>query len=182
MFSSERTQNGVVSFVIIVAVVSSLFFVNNVQYYYGSFSLASTMEVNVVKITVVNIDPTNDSIYPILAFTINFRTNTTYEGNVRLTALYGSIWLNDDFLSFTSLSTAITSDSDQLLTPGYDKNFTLGKTINARADRTTILDANSTDTWSWFIRFRYSFMTFDESNTLTTRVRYFNWTWTPTIL
>ena len=182
MISNERTQNTIVSFVIIIALVSSVFLVNNVQYYNGSFALASRMEVSLVSTVIRDIDPTNDSIYPRLSFILNFRTDSPSEGNVRLNYIDAAIWLNDDYLTFTGLSRYISADGDQLLTPGYDKNFTLAKTVNSEVDRTAILDANSTDSWGWFVRFRYNFITFENTRSLTWRTLYLNWTGSTTIL
>ena len=180
MISSERTQTAIVSFVIILTMVSSVFLVNNVQYYNGSFTLASRMEVSLVRTVVRDIDPTNDSIYPALSFTLNFRTDSPTAGNVRLNYIDAVIWLNDDYLSFTTLSRYLSGD--QLLTPAFDRNFTLSKTINSETDRTTFLDANSTDSWNWFVRFRYNFITFENSRSITWRTLYYNWTGSTTFL
>ncbi|MHA2024770.1 MAG: hypothetical protein ACW98U_02620 [Candidatus Thorarchaeota archaeon] len=182
MISSERSQNTIVSFVIILTVVSSVFLFNNVQYYHGSFTLATRMEVNLVSTVVRDIDPTNDSIYPILSFTLNFRTDSPSEGNVRLNYIEATIWLNDDYLSFTGLSRYLSTDADQLLHPDFDRNFTLSKTVDSEADRTAFLDANSTDSWNWYVRFRYNFITFENPRSLTWRVLYLNWTGSTTIL
>lgn len=182
MISSERTQNGIVSFVIILALVSSVILVNNVQYYNGSFTLASRMKVSLVSTVVRDIDPTNDSIYPRLAFTFNFRTDAPNEGNVRLNYMDAGVWLNDDKLSFTVFTKSFSNDADQLLHPEYDRNFTISQITNSDADRTAIHQANSTDTWSWFVRLRYNFITFDISRSLTWRILYYNWTGATTIL
>jgi hypothetical protein len=182
MISSNRAQNGIVAFVIILSVVSSVVLANNMQYYNGSFTLASRMEVTLVSTVIRDFDPTNDSINPRLAFTFNFRTNSPTEGNVRLVYADAVLWLNSDYLSLSTISRYFTSDDDQLLTTTYNKNHTLSRVIDAESDRTTIIDANSTGSWNWFVRFRYNFITFDNDQSQTWRTIYYNWTGSTTIL
>jgi hypothetical protein len=181
MISSQRTQNVIVSFSIILALVSSVFLVNNALYYSGSFELAGRMEVSLVKTVVSDIDPTNESLYPRLSFTLNFRTDALTEGNVRLISISATAWLNDDYLSYTDIGTG-TASADQLLHPGYNVNFTLARTVNSDTDRNTILQADSTDTWNWYIRVSYDFITFDDSHSRTSRILYLNSTGSTTIL
>ena len=176
MISSERAQNVIVSFVIIAAVVSSVLLVSNGQYYSGSYLLAGRMEVNLEELVVGDIDPVNASLYPIISLTFNFRTNSPIEGDVRLTYFDAVLWLNDDHLSLTVFNRYLNDDANRVLHPGYDRNFTMTTRMNSNTDRTTVLDADDADTWNWFIRFRYSFITFNEANSKVTRVLYYNWT------
>ncbi|KXH77172.1 MAG: hypothetical protein AM326_05525 [Candidatus Thorarchaeota archaeon SMTZ-45] len=174
MISSERSQNIIVAFLIISAMVSSVFLVGNVQYYSGSYVLAGRMNVNLVEVLAGNVDQENESIYPFLSFTFNFQTDSPIEGNVRLTVIYGTVWLNDDLLSYTVFNRYLNNDADQLLHPGYDSNFTLASEINSETDRNTVLQADMVDTWNWYIRLRYTFITFDEAQSQTSRTLYFN--------
>jgi len=182
MISSQRSQNVIVSFVIIVAVVSSAFLVNNAQYYSGSYELAGRMEVSLLDTVVSDIDPTNESIYPSISFKLNFRTDALTEGNVRLLFIGATVSLNDDSLSYTDFRRGVTVYAEQLLHPGYDVNFTLSRTINSDTDRNSIFQADSIDTWNWYIRVSYDFITFDEPRSRTSRVLYFNSTGSTTIL
>ncbi|MFW9792888.1 MAG: hypothetical protein ACFFEE_01195 [Candidatus Thorarchaeota archaeon] len=182
MIASERNQNIIVTFVIIIALVSSVFLVNNIQAYSGSYALAGSLEVNPVRTVVRDVDPSNASLFPIISFTFNFYTDAQLEGNVRLNFMDAAVYLNDDHLSLMSFERTLTSDADQILYPGYDRNFTLAQASNADSDRNTILDANNTSTWNWYIRFRYNFIIFDESRSLTWRVLYFNWTGSTTVI
>jgi hypothetical protein len=174
MISSQRTQNVIVSFFIIIALVSSVFLVNNALYYSGSYELAGRMEVSLVKTVVSDIDPTNESLDPRLVFTLNFRTEASREGNVRLIVIGLTAWLNDDSLSYSYFQRGVTASSDQLLHPGYNVNFTLARTIDSDADRNTILQADNTDTWNWYVRVSYDFITFDDSRSRTSRILYLN--------
>ncbi|MFW9768382.1 MAG: hypothetical protein ACFFF9_06470 [Candidatus Thorarchaeota archaeon] len=182
MISSERSQNVIVASVIILSVVCSLFFANNMQYYNGSFTLASRMEVSLESTVIQDLDPTNESIYPRLTFTLNFRTNSPVEGNVRLIFLEAVIWLNDDYLSLSTITRYLSGDENQLLTPDYNKNHTLSRIVNSNTDRSKIIDANNTDSWHWFVRFRYNFITFDNPRSTTWRILYYNWTGSTTVL
>ncbi len=174
MISSERSQNVIVAFLIISAIVSSVFLVGNIEYYSGSYVLAGRMEVNLVDVIVGNIDQENESVDPYLSLYFNFRTDAPTGGNVRLKALYATVWLNDDLLSYTVLNRDLSNNPNQLLYPGYDSNFTLATTINSDTDRSAILQADIDDTWNWYVRLRYTFITFDEEQSLTWRILYFN--------
>lgn len=180
MISSERAQNVIISIVIIVAVVSSVLLINNEQYYSGSYILADNMQVSVVQIVVSDIDPTNESLYPRLSFTFNFRTDAPSEGNVRLWTIDTSVTLNDDHLSLTTFDRSLTNDPDQFLHPNYNANFTLAKTINSNTDRATILQADNVSTWNWYLRLRYSIIAFNEGPSM--RTLYFNWTGPTTVI
>jgi hypothetical protein len=176
MISSERTQNFIVAFVIIATLVSTVFLVSNAQYYSGSYILAGKMEVTLGEVVLGDIDQGNESIYPYLSFIFNFRTDSPVEGDVRLTYIGASISLNDDPLSLTVLDRYLNNDEVRVLHPGYDRNITVGRTINSNTDRTTILDADNTDTWNWNIRLSYSFITFGNADSQVFRTLYFEWT------
>ncbi len=182
MISSDRAQNVIVSFVIITAVVSSVLLVGNANYYSGSYVLAGRLEVSIVDTIVSDLAPANDSIYPVLAFTINFRTDSPIEGNVQLTAIYASVFLNDDLLSYTPFSRDISNDAKRLLHPAYNSNFTLATRINSNTDRTTILQADSSETWNWYLNLRYEFITFNEPRSLARIYLSFNWTDSTTVI
>ncbi|MHA2396763.1 MAG: hypothetical protein ACXAC0_08665 [Candidatus Thorarchaeota archaeon] len=162
--------------------MSSILLVSNAQYFSGSYVLAGRMEVTIEEIIVGDIDPGNESVFPFLSFNLNFRTDSPTEGNVRLRYISGTAWLNDDLLSLTVLQRYINNDADQILHPGYNSNFALGNTINSDTDRSTILQADSTDTWNWYLRLTYGFFTFDEERSLIYRTLYFNWTGPTTII
>ncbi len=180
MISSDRTQSAIVAFTIIAAIVSSLFLAGNTQYYSGSYALAGRMEVEIVKTTVSNIDPTNTSVFPRIAFTFNMHTDAETEGNVRLGFLGANVYLNGDQLSYTPLAYTVPWDR-QPLYPNYDENYTLGSTTIS-LDRDTVLLANSTGQWHWEVTFRYYFTTFEEADSITWRYIFFNWTGSTTIL
>jgi hypothetical protein len=181
MISSERAQNVIVTFVIIAAVVSSVLLVGNGQYYSGSYILAGRMEVALEELVVRDIDPGNSSIYPGISLTFNFRTDSPIEGDVRLTYIDAILWLNDDRLSYTVFNRYLNNDATRVLHPGYDRNFTLATRLNSNTDRDTVLDADGTDTWNWYIRLRYSFITFNEARSSVMRSLYYNWTATTII-
>lgn len=174
MISSERSQNIIVSIVIIGAVVSSVLLVGNAQYYSGSYVLVEKMQVSIVQVVVSDIDPANQSIYPLLSFTFNFLTDSPSEGNVRLTSIDASVTLNDDLLSLTTFDKSLTDDPKGVLHPGYNTTFTLAKTINSNTDRATILHADNISIWNWRLRLRYNILLFDKGQS--SRTLYFNWT------
>lgn len=174
MISSERSQNIIIAITIIAAVVSSGFLVSNSNYYTGSYALVGQMNVDIVKTEVSSIDPGNETIFPRIVFTVNLRTTSATEGNVRVNFLGGEATLNGDLLSYTSLARSIPFDN-QALYPDYDRNFTL-RGVTAASDRDAVIDAYQTDTWQWLVTLRYSFYIFDEYGSITFRFLEYNYT------
>ena len=179
MIESDRVQNAIVVSVIIVAVVSSTFLVSNTSFYGGSYSLAARMTVSLLDVQVSNIDHTNESINPSVRLTFNLATSSQSEGNVRLTFMGAAVWLNDDKLSYLILS-YIPPIEEQYLYPEFNENYVM-QSAAAGDDIQAILDADTSDIWSWTIEFRYSFIIFDEPGTITFRFIDFNTTITTII-
>jgi len=175
MIASERTQNVIVTFVIIAALVSSVALVSNASYYGGSYILAETLGVDLVETKVSGINHENDSIFPRLSFTFNFRTNTQLIGDVRVKFIGLVVSLNDQGLHYTTFTRIIPTEYEQLY-PGYNRNFTLGKTTSDDIDRNIILQADNSSSWNWFLIFRYYYITFDISESITWRYLDYNFT------
>ena len=174
MISSERSQNVIIAITIIAAVVSSGLLVSNSNYYTGSYELVGRMSVDIVKTSVTNIDPVNESIIPRILLTVNLHTTSATEGNVRVNFLGGEATLNGDLLSYTTLARHIPMDN-QSLHPDYNSNFTLIGAANDD-DRDAVIDAYQADTWHWYITLRYSFYIFDQYGSITFRFLTFNYT------
>ena len=175
MIASERSQNVIVTLVIIVALVSSAFLVSNASYYGGSYILAETLEVDLVETKVSGINHENESVYPRLSFTFNFRTNTRLAGNVRVKFLGLVVSLNNDALTYTQFTQLVPEEFEQLH-PDYNRNFTLGRTTSDTEDRNTVLHADNTSSWNWFLTFRFYYITFDISESITWRFIDYNYT------
>ena len=176
MIASERSQNIIVVSVIMITIVSSMFLAGNAAYYGGSYSLAGKLTVSLLEIEVSNIDQTNETINPGIRLTFNIATTSLSEGNVKLTFMGATVWLNDDLLSLTSFA-RIPPVDEQNLYPEFDTNYTMSNTATFE-DRQAILDAETSGLWFWDITFRYSFIVFDERGTLTWRWFDFNTTLT----
>jgi hypothetical protein len=172
MISSERPQNFIVAVMIITAVISSGFIIGNAQYYGGSFALAGMLAVNLTDIHVSNVDPTNASITPGISLTFNFAVNAQAEGNVRITFVGATLWLNNYLLSLTPFAYT-PALADQYLYSNFDRNIILSQTVSPVYDRQTIIDAYQSSTWAWNITLRYSYIVFDEPNTIMWRWYYF---------
>ncbi|TFH03799.1 MAG: hypothetical protein E4H14_16040 [Candidatus Thorarchaeota archaeon] len=174
MIASERTQNMIVVIVIMVAIISSGLLVSNATYYGGSYSLAGRLEVNLIEVKVTNINHTEGSSDPSISLTFNLHTSSLYEGNVRITFMGATITLNEDLLSYTPV--AYTPPvSEQYLHPEFNETYTLSNTATTY-DREAILDADTSSTWNWEIRYRYSFIVFDQAGTIIFRYLDFNTT------
>ncbi len=173
MIASERSQNVIVTLVIIVALVSSVFLVSNAQYYGGSYILAEKMEVDLLETKVSKIDHENESIYPSISFTFNFHIDARLTGNVRMKFLGLVVSLNNEALTYTTFTRIIPDELEQLY-PDYDRNFTLAKTTYTTQDRNIILQADNASSWNWFLTLRYYYITFDIRESITWRFIDFN--------
>ena len=177
MIASERVQNIIVVSVIIVAVISSMFLGANAAYYGNTYALAERVDVSLLDIEVRNIDHDNETINPRIILSFNLATTSISEGNVKIIFFGATVWLNNDLLSLTSFSHEPTFD-EEYLTPDYNHNITMGNSATTVLDKQAILDADTSGTWEWYIRFRYAFIVFDVLGTRTTRWLNFNSTLT----
>ncbi len=179
MIASERSQNIIVVITIITAIISAGMLTANSSYYGGTYSLAGRMDVSLVDIEIRYLDYTNESVNPKITLFFNLKANSELEGNVRITFMGASVYLNDDILSYTSF--AYTPPlAAQYVHPGFNQTYGLFNFAISN-DREAVLQANSTDTWNWEVEFRYSFIVFDERGTITWRYLYFNSTSTTVI-
>ncbi|MFW9960763.1 MAG: hypothetical protein ACFFDV_07090 [Candidatus Thorarchaeota archaeon] len=165
MISSERSLNIIVIIMIVTALISSGFIIGNGQYYGGSFVLAGRLEINLADIHVSNVDPSNASIDPAVSLTFNFAIDAQAEGNVRLTFVGATVWLNNDLLSYTAFAHTPAVEN-QYLYSNFDRDIVMARTIDSIADRQTIIDAYLASTWAWNITLRYSIIVFDEPDTV----------------
>lgn len=174
MIASERAQNIIVVSVIMVAVVSSMFLVDNAAYYGGSYSLAGRLNVTLLEVKVSNINHTSETTNPYLNITFNIATSSLLEGNVRITFMGANITLNGDILSYTIFS-HIPRGEDQYVYPNFNNNYSMGDDATD-SDRETILESDTSGIWFWQITFRYSFIVFEERGTIIFRWINFNTT------
>lgn len=172
MIASERSQNIIVAATIVIAIVSSGFLIGNAQYYGGTYILAGRLEFNLVDIRVSNVPPENESISPGISLVFNIAVPAEAEGNVRITFIGATLYLNNDILSLTSFSLT-PALSDQYLHSNYNRNVTLSNTASSSADRQTIIDAYFSSTWAWNVTLRCSLIVFDVYGTITWRWHYF---------
>ncbi|RDE15763.1 MAG: hypothetical protein C4K48_02990 [Candidatus Thorarchaeota archaeon] len=166
MIASGRFQNIIIVLTIAVAIISSGFIVTNASYYGGTYVLAERLEVSLAEIHVSNVDPGNSSVNPLISLAFNMRIDVQAVGNVRVTFLGATLWLNNDLLSYTSFSHSPTL-VDQYLHSDYDSNVTMSQSVTD--DRQTVLDAYLSSTWAWNVTLRYSFIVFDVRDTIAWR-------------
>jgi hypothetical protein len=167
MIASERSQNIIIVAMLITALISSGLLIGNAQYYGGTYILAGRLEATLVDIHVSNVNTTDASKNPNIALTFNFAIPAQAVGNVRITFIGATLWINNDLLSLTSFSTSILAD--QHLYSNFSQNVVMSQTASSIADHQAIIDAYLTSTWAWNVTLRYSFIVFDESNTITWR-------------
>jgi hypothetical protein len=168
MIASDRTQNIIVAGMIVVTIMSSVFLVNNAMYYSGSYALVGRLDVTMDAPIVTNIDPTNESIFPSVTLSFHLVSQSTLEGNVRITFIGADVSLNDDSLSYTPFAKTIPL-AEQHLTPSYNKTIVFSRSTYTEEDdldRQTILNAYNLGVWNWTVVLRYSFIVFDEPGSI----------------
>jgi hypothetical protein len=172
MIASERFQNIIIISMIITALISSGFLIGNAQYYGGSYVLAGQVDVTLVDIHISNINTTDESKNPNVVLTFNLAIAAQAEGNVRITFFGADLWLNNDKLALTPFSYS-PALADQYLYSNYDRDIMMSQTANTGPDRQAIIDAYLASTWAWNVTLRYSFIVFDDVNTIMWRWLYF---------
>ncbi len=173
MIASDKNQNIIVATMIIAAIVSSVFLVNNAMFYSGSYALAGRMEVDMLTPVVTNIDVANESVRPRVSISFNMHSTSPFDGNMRVTFVGAQVTLNGDLLSYLQFA-KVPSIDDQSVHPGYNVTFELAQTPapDELEDRNAIIHAYNISYWNWTVVFRYSFIVFDEPGSIT-------WVYTP---
>ena len=116
MIASDKNQNIIVATMIIAAIVSSVFLVNNAMFYSGSYALAGRMEVDMLTPVVTNIDVANESVRPRVSISFNMQSTSPFDGNMRITFVGAQVTLNGDLLSYLQFA-KVPSIDDQSVKP-----------------------------------------------------------------
>lgn len=168
MIASERFQNIIIVLTISAAIIGSGFMVGNAYYYGGTYVLTERLDISLAAIHVSNADPGNSTGNPLVSLIFNMRVSAQAEGNVRVTFLGATLWLNNDILSLMAFAST-PSLADQYLHSGYDRNVTMSQSAGPPDDNQAIWDAYNTSTWAWNVTLRYSMIVFDVAGTITWR-------------
>ncbi len=162
MIADTKTQNIIVVATLILGIVSGLGLATSSSYFAGSYALVTKLEFDLLEVRVTGLDPTNESINPRITLVFNIKTPTGYFGDASLSYLQASVALNGEqfVYSQTQWRKNIPTE-DQLLFPGYDKNFTMGETLPVLSDKQILYDAESSGAWNFTIVLTISYRIFD---------------------
>lgn len=167
MIASDRSQNIIVATMIIAALVSSVFLINNAMFYSGSYALVGGMQVEMLTPAVSNIDVANESVSPRVSISFNLHATSPFDGNMRITFVGAQVTLNGDLLSYMQFAKVVPVDQ-QSVHPGYNATFELAQSPgpDELEDRDTIISAYNMSYWNWTVMFRYSYIVFDEPGSI----------------
>jgi hypothetical protein len=162
MIASERSQNIIIIVTIVTAIVCTGFTVGNAQYYGGTYVLINRLEISLTDIHVSNVG--TNITNPVIALTFNLEMPFQATGNVRITFLGATVWLNDDILSYTSFA-YVPPLADQYLQSNMNRNVTMSQTSGS-SDAQAVNDAYLSSTWAWNVTLRFSHIVFDEPDSI----------------
>ena len=94
MIDSERTQNLLVLFTIIVSLISVFGLVSSSSYYSGSYQIIRELTIDLENVYVSNVDPGNETINPSLSMHFNILSPQTGSGKATITFLRAQVFLN----------------------------------------------------------------------------------------
>ncbi|MHA1960846.1 MAG: hypothetical protein ACW99U_11470 [Candidatus Thorarchaeota archaeon] len=173
MISKDRPQNFIVVLTIIAAVFSGFSLVSTATHYSGSYIIISHLEVDLVDVTVRNVDPTNTTINPSVSAAFNFKAPNVDAGSASLTFLTAQILLNGESFTYAYFRLSIPSEHRTVF-PGYDRNFSVGSTISIMEDKQILYNASAIDTWTFTVVLTMFYHLF-ESRAESVRILAFAW-------
>jgi len=150
MIESTKTQNAIVVATILIGVFSGVGLVSSTSFYSGSINVVASLDIDLQDILIANLDPTNESVNPALVMVFSVKAPQTGTGQMTLTFLRASVNLNNESLSYTSFQNFIVL-KDRSVTPGYDRNLTVGSTILSLQDKQLLYNASEKVQWTFSI-------------------------------
>ncbi len=150
MIADIRTQNMIIATTIILSLVAASSLVVSTNYFVGSFSLVTNLDVQMISLILSNFDPTNMTKNPSIYLTFNIKVSGAGTGDVTLTYLTASVALNGESFDYISLHKKILPDAGRLY-PQYERNFTLAASIRDDLDKAILLSAEEDGNWTFVV-------------------------------
>jgi len=164
MIADTKTQNIIVVATLILGIVSGLGLATSSSYFIGSYSLVTNLEFNLLEVRISGLDPTNESINPRITLVFNANVSGGSAGDASIKYFRVQVTLNDEPFLYTQTQWRKNVPlADQLLYPGYNKNFTMGETLYELADKQILYDAENYGNWTFSILLVVSYSVFGDA-------------------
>lgn len=170
MIESTKSQNIIVLSTIIIGLISGAYLTSSTSYYSGSYAIARYMTVSLEDVQIANLDPSNDSINPSLLMVFNLKAPELTTGQVTLTYLSAVVHLDQDLIMYETFQKYV--QPPEIVTAGYNKNFTLGSTVFELYDKHILYNASLSGNWTFNITFNLNYFIF-QNGMLSRRVLFF---------
>ncbi|MFW9887247.1 MAG: hypothetical protein ACFFER_03645 [Candidatus Thorarchaeota archaeon] len=154
MLEGRRIQDLIIIALISSGLISAALLAGNASYYGNSVALAEFLKVDVVDIRVSNIDPTNYSVNPTIAFVLNFNTPDDIEGEAYLVHIYVLAHLNEQSIIYATFHREFRFEQEALHA-GYDENHSIRSDVLEDRDKDVLYDAYSSANWTWSFTVQY---------------------------
>jgi hypothetical protein len=163
MFESRRVQDLIIIALIASGLISAALLASNASYYGNSVALAEFLEVDVVDIRVSNIDPTNYSVIPTIAFVLNFKAPDNTEGEAYITHIRILAYLDEQPIIYATFHKEFSFEQEALH-GGYDVNHNIGSTVMEDQDKDVLYGAYNSVNWTWSLTVRYNYSVMSSTN------------------
>lgn len=166
MIADTKTQNIILVATLILGIVSGMGIASSSSYFNASYGLVSNLEVDLLEVGIIDLDPTNESVDPRITLVFNINAPTGSAGDASLIFLRAWVTLNEAEFVYTQTQWRKNIPfANQSLYPGYDMNFTMSETIYTLSDKQILYDADDSDEWTFSIRLAIVYTVFGaESN------------------
>jgi hypothetical protein len=156
---------------IVIGLMSGASLISNTSYYTGSNTIARYLAVRLEDVQIANLDPSNISINPSLVMIFNVKAPDPTNGQMTLTHLSASVYLNQELLAYETFQKVVPA-SDRMITAGYNRNYTVGSTILELLDKEHLYNASLSGNWTFNVALTLSYYLF-QGGTLSWRVLFF---------
>ncbi|MBS3794381.1 MAG: hypothetical protein KGY80_05775 [Candidatus Thorarchaeota archaeon] len=160
MISSERSQNVIMVITLIIGILSGVSLAGSSAYYSGSYLMIQYLEVDLINVRVNNLQPENETVNPGLSVSFNMQVPDTLSGDASVTFLRASIYLNGEDFDYASFTKRLSVENRELK-PGYNRNYTIGSTIEVASDKELLYNAYDESNWTFSIVLTIFYHTFD---------------------
>ncbi len=160
MIASTKSQNAIVILIILTGLVSGTSLISNTSYYTGTYTIARYLAVTLEDVRIADLNPSNESVNPTLVMVFNLKAPYFTNGQMTLTHLSASVYLDGEFIAYTTFQKDVILASERSITAGYDKNFTVGSTISELLDKQILYNASLSGNWTFAVTLTLSYYFF----------------------
>jgi hypothetical protein len=172
MFESRRVQDLIIIMLIASGLISAALLAGNASYYGNSVALADFLDVDVVDIRVSNIDPTNYSVNPTIAFILNFKAPDGIEGDAYLVFIRILAHLDEQSILYATFHREFSFEQEALHA-GYNENHSIRSDVLDDNDKDVLYGAYNSVNWTWSLTVRYIYSVMSFTNQYSRTIGFF---------